>query len=323
MSRFELTRSLRALALVSVAVLATAPALAAFPEKPITVMVGFGAGGGADTLARLVAKDAEKRLGQPLVIENVPGGGGVVAATKLMNSAPDGYTIGMAVTSTLTYPPLASKNVKYRADSFDPITSVAVLQNAVVAKGDAPFSTLAEMIAAAKSGRKLSFATSSPAVTLVMEHVAAQAGIELKIVPVKGGAEAMKEILGGHIDMGWSAGVHQKYLKDNSLKVIVASARHRLATTPDVPTFRELGYAVGSDTHFLFFAPKGIPPDVFNKLVDALSAAARSDEVKRLAQEKMDFPSSVLTPAELRQEITEETATTKALIEAAAKKTSK
>jgi len=294
---------------------------AAYPDQPITVIVGFGAGGAADTLARLVAKEAEKTLGQPIVIQNEPGGGGVVASTKLMNAKPDGYTVGMAVSSTLTYPPLASSTVKYTPENFDMLASVASLQNAIVAKGDAPYATFADVVAAGKSGKKFSFASTSPVVNLTMEFVSKQAGIEMKIVPVKGGAEAMKEVLGGNIDLAWSAGIHQKYLQDKSLKVLAGANMKRLGTSPEVPTFREMGYEVGSDSHFLFFAPKGLPADVSKRLVDALSAAARSPTVSNLAQEKMDLPSDVLTPQALRAEIEAQTDEYKRLIAAAAAQT--
>ncbi|MEZ5729624.1 MAG: tripartite tricarboxylate transporter substrate binding protein [Burkholderiaceae bacterium] len=309
---------LRQISLAIVGAMACAtPAMAAYPEQPLTIMVGFGAGGGTDTLARLVASAAEASFGQPIVVKNVPGGGGVVAATKLLNAKPDGYTIGMAVTSTFSYAPVASKSVKFKPDDFVYPASVAKLQNCVVAKGDAPFNSLEELVAAVKAGKHLSFASSSPAVTLTMQYVSRQAGIDMKIVPVKGGAAAMKEVLGGHMDLAWSAGIHQKYLKDRSLKVIVASGARRLPSTPKVPTLRELGYDVGSDTHFLFFAPKGIPKDVLDKLVKTLASAASSAKVKALAQDKMGFPNEVLSPEELHAEVMADTESWKRLIKLA------
>ncbi|WP_172975882.1 tripartite tricarboxylate transporter substrate binding protein [Sulfitobacter sp. THAF37] len=295
--------------------LVATPAFADFPEKPVTVLVGFGAGGGTDTLARLIGKEAEAALGQPVVIENVPGGGGVVAATKLMTAEPDGYTIGMAVTSTFSYAPLASDSVKYDADTFDYLTSAAKLQNAVVAGKDSPFNTWEDVVAAGKGGQKISFGSSSPAVNLMMGYVAAQDGYEMKIVPTKGGAEIMKDVMGGHIDMGWSAGIHQRFGED--VKVLVAAGNDRLVGSSDVPTFKESGYDIGDDTYFLFFAPKGIPEDVFQKLYDAFSSGAKNADVVSMVEGKMGFPSTVLTPDELRENVANSSAIYEKLIAAA------
>ena len=294
--------------------LIAAPSFAEFPEKPVTVMVGFGAGGGTDTLARLIGKEAEAALGQPVVIENVPGGGGVVAATKLMNAEPDGYTIGMAVTSTFSYAPLASDSVKFDADTFDYLTSAAMLQNAVVTGKDSPFNSWEDVVAAGKGDSKVSFGSSSPAVKLMMSYVAAQDGYEMKIVPSKGGSEIMKDVMGGHMDLGWSAGIHQRFSGD--VKVLVAAGHERLASSPDVPTFQELGYDIGDDTYFMFFAPKGIPEDVFQKLYDAFSEGAKKSEVVTMVEDKMGFPSAVLTPEELRENVATSATTYKKLIAA-------
>lgn len=277
--------------------------MAAYPEQPIIVMVGFSAGGGADTLARLVAKAAEKTLGQPLVIENVAGGGGVVAATKLKHAKPDGYTIGMSVTSTFSYAPLASQTVKYEVADFDYVSSIAALQNAVITRADAPFSTFQEMVAYGKSHGPLTFASSSPVVKLTMDYTGSKTGIAFNIVPVKGGAEVIKDVMGGHMDVGWSAGIHQKF--GDKIKVIAAVGAKRLASSPEVPTLRELGVDIGSENLFLFFAPKGMPAERLARLTQALADAAQDPQVKALAQEKMGFPVDVVTGADLRAHVDE------------------
>ncbi|WP_010139746.1 Bug family tripartite tricarboxylate transporter substrate binding protein [Oceanicola sp. S124] len=315
MTQMKFTGAVRRVATVLTVGLLATPAFADFPEKPVTVLVGFGAGGGADTLARLIGKEAEAALGQPVVIENVPGGGGVVAATKLMNATPDGYTIGMAVTSTFSYAPLASDTVKFDADTFDYLTSAAALQNAVVVGKDSPFNTWEDVVAAGKSGQKVSFGSSSPAVNLMMNYISAHDGYEMKVVPTKGGAEIMKDVMGGHMDMGWSAGIHQRFGDD--VKVLAAAGNERLVNSPDVPTFRDLGYDVGDDTYFLFFAPKGIPDEVFQALHDAFSAGAQKPEVVSMVESKMGFPSKVLMPDQLRENVAASTAIYEKLIAAA------
>lgn len=297
---------------LTVSLMGTA-AIAEFPERPIVVLVGFGAGGGTDTLARLIGKEAEEALGQPVVIENVPGGGGVVAATKLMNTKPDGYTIGMAVTSTFSYAPLASDSVRYNSDTFDFLTSAGMLQNAVVVGKESPFENWEDVVAAAKDGQRVSFGSSSPAVNLIMSYVAAEDGYELTIVPTRGGADIMKDVMGGHMDLGWSAGVHQRFGED--VKVLAAYGTKRLVNSPDVPTFSEMGYDAQDDTVFMFFAPKGIPQENFEKLYQAFSNAAKNTEVVSMV-EGMGFPSIVMTPEELRENVSISTENFKKLIAA-------
>lgn len=307
--------AIRRIASIAIAFgLMSGPVFAEFPEKPITVLVGFGAGGATDALARLIAKEAEATLGQPIVIANVPGGGGVVAATKLMNAQPDGYTIGMAVTSTFSYAPLASDSVKYDADTFDYLTSAAALQNAVVASKDSPYNSWEDVVAAAKSGPKISLGSSSPAVNLIMSHVAAQDGYDLKIIPTKGGAEIMKDVIGGHIDIGWSAGVHQRF--GDELKILAAYGSERLTNAPDVPTFAEMGYDVSDDTVFMFFTPKGIPEEIFKNLYVAFSGGAESAGVVEMVESKLGFPSTVMTPEELRKNVQDSTENYKKLLAA-------
>ncbi len=295
----------KAACLISAAALTfSAPAaMADYPEEPIKIVVGFGAGGGADTLSRLVAKALERELGQPVVIENKPGGGGIVAATGLMRAEPDGYTIGMAVDSTFSLAPLFGGQVKYGVGDFDYLTTVASLQNAIVTSGDAPFATWDELMDHAKAGNKVSFASLSPATKMMMQYIANRDGVDLKIVPVKGGKEAMKEVLGGHMQIGWSAGAHQAYLKNEGVKVLASAGTQRLGLSPDVPTLLEMGYDFGVDGYFMFFAPKGIPADRLQQLTDALYKAAADPEVAKLAQQKMGFPNVVLTPQETTDEV--------------------
>jgi tripartite-type tricarboxylate transporter receptor subunit TctC len=291
--------------LVSAAALAlsAAPVMAEYPEKPIKILVGFAAGGGADTLSRLVAKELEAELGQPVVIENKPGGGGVVMATGLSRAEADGYTIGMAVDATFSLAPLFGGQVKYGVGDFDYLTTVAALQNAIVTSSNSPFTSWDGMIAHGKAGNKISFASPSPATKMMIQYIAKAEGIDVKVVPVKGGGAAIKEVLGGHIDTAWSAGAHQAFLKGGDLSVLAAGGTQPLGLTPDVPTLLDLGYDHAVDGIFLFAAPKGIPEDRLNRLTEALYKAASAESVATLAQQKMGFPNVVLSPQETTDEV--------------------
>ncbi|WP_159660109.1 tripartite tricarboxylate transporter substrate binding protein [Alcanivorax xiamenensis] len=267
-----------------------------WPSKPITLLVGFSAGGGADTLARLMARALEQDLGQPVVVENKAGGGGVVMATLLQRAPADGYTIGFTSDSTFDALPFIVRTA-YQPDDFDYLATVTELQNALVAGASAPFSTWEEMLAYAREQGGLTFGSLSPITTKFAERLAKQEDIRVRIVPIKGGRQIITDVMGRHLDVGWSAGVHQAYLNDQGVKVIVAMNSERLRTSPDVPTIREQGYDRSYTSYFMLAAPKGIPGPVREKLLAAIRKAATSKDVANLAEEKMKFPNVVL-PAE-------------------------
>ncbi|MEO1902261.1 MAG: tripartite tricarboxylate transporter substrate binding protein [Alcanivorax sp.] len=267
-----------------------------WPSKPITLLVGFSAGGGAGTLARLMARALEEDLGQPVVVENKAGGGGVVMATLLQRAPADGYTIGFTSDSTFDALPFIVRTA-YQPDDFDYLATVTELQNALVAGASAPFSTWEEMLAYAREQGGLTFGSLSPITTKFAERLAKQEGIRVRTVPIKGGRQIITDVMGRHLDVGWSAGVHQAYLNDQGVKVIVAMNSERLRTSPDVPTIREQGYDRSYTSYFMLAAPKGIPAPTREKLLAAIRKAATSKDVANLAEEKMKFPNVVL-PAE-------------------------
>lgn len=268
-----------------------------WPTKPVTLLVGFGAGGGADTLSRLTAKALESEIGQPVVVRNMAGGGGVVMASSLKNAEPDGYTFGLATNSTFDALPWFT-DLSYSSRDFDYLTTVTQLQNALVASGDAPFSSWEEMIAYGQENG-LTYASISPITRLFINDVAEQEGIDIRIIPMRGGLEIMNSLIGGHVDIAWSAGVHQAFLPDGKLQVLAALTEDRLKASPGVPTIQELGYENSYTSYFMFAAPKGIPEPIFRKLSSALQTAAGSAEVAELAEERMGFPNVVLEPEKL------------------------
>lgn len=288
------------IALAATLALSLTPALSSaedWPTKPLTLTVGFGAGGGADTLSRLVAKKMEEELGQPVVVRNMAGGGGVVMATSLKSAEPDGYTFGLAANSSFDAMPWFAK-LDYTSGDFDYLTTVTQLQSAIVASGDAPFSTWDEMIAYGRENG-LTYASISPITRLFINEVAEQENIDIRIIPMRGGLEIMNSLIGGHVDIAWSAGVHQAFLSDGKIQVMAALNEERLTASPDVPTIRELGYDRSYTSYFMFAAPDGIPEPIFHKLTSALRAASSSEEVAELAEKRMGFPNVVLEPEEL------------------------
>ncbi|WP_203142710.1 tripartite tricarboxylate transporter substrate binding protein [Marinobacter mangrovi] len=272
---------------------------AEWPEKPLNLWVGFSAGGGADTLSRLVAKRLKEELGQPVVVRNLAGGGGVVMATTLKKVAADGYTFGLAPNSTFDAMPYVG-DLDYKPTDFTYLTTVTQLQSGLVAKGDAPYSSWEEMV---EYGHKhgLTFGATSPLTRKFVQRVARKEDLDIKVVPMKGGLAMINGILGGYIDIGWSAGIHQSFLGDGKLKVIAGLNEERLERSPNVPSITELGYDSGYTGYFLFAAPEGMPEAIKEKLSAALRKACQSKEVAELAEKRMGFPNVVLKQSRLQQ----------------------
>lgn len=272
-------------------------ALAAWPDKPITMLVGFSAGGGADTLARLVAKSLQQQIGEPVVVQNRPGGGGAVMASLLKLDKPDGYTIGFSADVTFDSSPWVS-HTTYKASDFSYLTTVTELQDALVASAKAPFSNWRQMVAYAKKNGGITFGSLAPQNTEFARLLAKKEHIQVRVVPLRGGRQVINDLLSGDIDVGWSAGVHQAYL-GHGIQVIASLNKKRLKSSPKVPSITELGFDKDYTGYFMIAAPKGMPQAVHDKLASALQKAASSKEVADLAEKKMMFPNVVLKPKTL------------------------
>lgn len=291
------TQSVRlALTAVAASMIAGSAALAAFPEKPIKLVVGFRAGGGTDALATALSKEMEAVLGQPVVKEIRAGAGGGKAAASVKTAKPDGYTLVMAVTPTFAFnPAFAPKKTPYTKDDFDYIESLAKAQEGIFAKSDAPFKTWAEMIAYAKKGNTLTYAAVTPFDRVLVKAISKKDGITIKAVPVKGGSGAVKNVLGGHTSMGFTGGAHIKHLSKGTVVLLASLRTERLTNTPDVPTLTELGYPLSFEAHFMIAGPKGIPADVKKILVDAIRKGSQGPAVRQILK-KLPFAEEQLGP---------------------------
>ncbi len=252
-------------------------ALAEYPERAISVVVPFGAGGGTDVPARFFAAEMEKILGQNIVVSNVEGAGGTVGATQLSRADADGYSLGfLPVGTTTTQPHL--KRTKYNADSWSPVCMVSQGPFYLVVKDDSPIKTLDDFIARAK-GDGIKFAGAGPG---SMAHVAQltlgnKLGVDTQYIPTKGGGDIATEIDGGRADAtAWFSDFDSKF----GWRALAVMDSQRSAQHPDVPTFAELGYDTQVSVWFGFFAPAGTPQDIVGKLSDACAQAVETEAFK-------------------------------------------
>lgn len=267
------------------ALLAFGAAEAAFPDKPIVLIVPFAAGGPADVMARTMAKSMGTRLGQPIVVENRPGAGGLVGISAVTRATADGYTLGMAGTGAMVYAPFISPKMP-----FDPLKDVTYLTtmvstpNLLVVNANSPFKSVADLMAAAK--REPDKYTVASAGVGSSTHVVGallqrEAGIKLRHVPYKGGAPAVQDLIGGQVDMFIAEVPAVAHLiKAGKLRGLMLTDSKRLPALPEVPTAADVGLpkvlAAGA---YGIVAPHGLPSDVSAKIVEAATAALRTPEV--------------------------------------------
>lgn len=289
----------------------TLPALAEYPEKPVTLIIGYAAGGGTDTIARVVADEMSKSLGQPITAVNKPGAGGGIAAMQVMRSPADGYTVLLDPSSSISLNPKLSNQQNFGVDDFDYVGMVANFQAALVAPKDRPYDTLEEFVAWAKENPGATYAQINPGSTMAMDVIEGVAGIETRRVPTKGGSGAMNSLIAGQVDLGYSGGIHQRYTDE--IKVLAPLVSTRSLTEPEKPTAQELGYPITLNSNITLAVPKGTDADVIAKLAGALEVAAKSEAVANIGA-KLFFPIEYLGPEAATAEMQSQDAAYDALI---------
>ncbi|MDP9912919.1 tripartite-type tricarboxylate transporter receptor subunit TctC [Variovorax boronicumulans] len=280
-------QELRALSFVAAALLASAGALAdTYPSRPITLLVGFPAGGGADTVARIVGDKLGKLLGQPIVIDNKPGAGTTIASDQVARAAPDGYTLLLGSANLYGSDKLLYKSVKYDgAKSFVPISRWSSAPMLLAVNKDVSAKTVQALIAEARQNPgKLAYSSSGAGVVTHLAGLSFEkaAGVQMLHVPYKGGAPSIQAVAAGDVQLTF--GTPPSVLpmaQGQKLRVLAVTSGQRSPLFPDVPSVAEAGVK-GYDYTFWFglFGPAGLPPEVAQKLFDASVAALNDPEVK-------------------------------------------
>ena len=281
-------RLLRAAAAVAVAMVACAPAPAQdYPTRTITLIVPYPAGGGVDALARVVAEKFSVALGQQVVVDNRAGGSALVGTRAVIKSPPDGYTLFLGHTGSIAINPNLYTNAGFdpRKD-FAPIGLIASMQVVLLAHPSFPASTIGEVVAVAKqSGAQLNIGT-PPAGTggyLTAELFKSVTGIDATIIPFKGTAQLMNDLLGNHVPIAF--GVLPPALGNlqaGTLRAIAVLGPTRFSLLPDVPTANESGLpGFESVLHYGLLAPASTPRPIIERLNGALRALVGSEEAKQ------------------------------------------
>ncbi len=278
------------------------------PAGPITLSIGFKAGGGTDTQARLIGEELSKKLGWKFIFKNVAGKGGTNLARTMKGGPTDGLTIGMAVTATFAYNPLLSKKIGYSADDFDYIISTAPSQMGLVVRKDSAWNSMSDVVAAAKSG-KLKFAVMSPRLGDAAHLISQKYGVKFNTVKAKGGRGVLNGLMAKDVDVGFIAGIHVKGVKAGDLINVASAEKTRLTMSPDVPTLMEMGIPYEFGVTFIVFAPKGVDPQAKDAIAAAFRGVLSDEKSKARAFVKRTFGEPPLkTGAALAKQVADELA---------------
>ncbi|EKZ98676.1 extra-cytoplasmic solute receptor protein [Cupriavidus sp. HMR-1] len=279
-------------ATVSTTALANTTATTAWPQKAVTVVVPFPAGGSTDTIARMLAAPLNEKLGQPFVIDNRPGATGAIGATFVKRAPADGYTMMVASIGVYAVNPFLQKNLQYDpAKDFDLLTVAVRAPNVLVANPNFPAKTLQELVAYMKKNPgKVSFATSGAGSS---DHLTAalfwqKSGTDGLHVPYKGGAPAISDLLAGQVDVSFqNINAVLQHIRSGKLRALAVTSDKRSAVLPNVPTMAEGGV---KDVEVYSWqgvaAPKGLPADVKSRLHGAIVTALKDAKMQQKLNEQ-------------------------------------
>ncbi len=290
-AEFSITRASRgagaAMLLLAVGMLAAAPraawAQADWPKQPIKILVGFGAGGSNDIIARLVGQKLSERLGQPVVIENRVGGNGNIAAEAVARAAPDGYTLGSAPTSIMIHNAALFEKLPYDPlKSFAPIAIVANYPMYLAVNADLPAKNVAELLAHAKANpAKANYGGTTGIFQLVSEHFKQRTGVNFEYIPYKSSAEMVTSLMTNQTMMSFvDPAPLMPQVRAGKVRVLAVTAAKRSPDTPDAPTMEEAGFpGMEAEAFSAIVAPAGTPSAIVNRLNAELAAIVKLPDV--------------------------------------------
>lgn len=302
-------------ALAGVTLAFAGPALAQqdYPNKPITLIVPWPAGGSSDIAMRAVGEAVSKKLGQPVVVDNKPGASGTLGpATMAATAKPDGYTIAQMPISVVRIP-IMQKTTFDTVKDFTYIAQLTGYTFGVTTKADSPFKTWPDVIKFAKENPgKVTYATPGTGTSLhiAMEMIAAKEGVKFTQVPFKGAAETNAAVLGGHTMLQADSTGWKPLVDGGQIRLLNIWTAERSKVWPDAPTLKELGYPYVFDSPFGVAGPKGMDPAIVKKLDAAFKAAVEDPAVIEVLKRYDMFPrylDSTTYVAAVQQLVTDET----------------
>lgn len=278
----------------------------AYPNRPVTLIVSAAAGGTTDIAARMIAEPLSKALGQPVVVDNRPGGNGGIAASAVQRAKPDGYTLLVQYSGFHVITPLLVKNLSWDpVKDFAPVANLLSAPQVLVVRPSLPVKSLKELVAYAKANpNKLNYASSGNG---SLQHVSTEllnqmAGIKITHVPYKGTGPAMTDLLGGSVDLTITTPPPLiPHIAAGKLRPLVVTSKSRIPSLGDVPSAPEAGYAdLDVSSWFAMYAPAGTPKAVVDKLAGDIEAIMRTEAFRKKA-ETLGAEAKFMSPQQLDQ----------------------
>jgi tripartite-type tricarboxylate transporter receptor subunit TctC len=277
-------RHLERLLKASCAVVALAfsmSASAAWPERPITLIAPYPAGGNADAMARLMAQALGQRLGQTVIVENKPGAGGMLGSQQAARAKPDGHTFLLGALSNVLNEYFYKQKLLDLRKDLVPVSQLVTIPNYIAVAPSSKLNSLADLVANAKANPdKLTCATSGIGTSghLVCEMLNQHAGVKISIIPYRGGAPAITDVMGGQATF-IAINESLPYIRDNRLKGLAVTSNQRSSMAPQLPPASETVPGVALVSWYGVFAPAGTPPEIVTRLSAEIAASLKSKEV--------------------------------------------
>ena len=304
--------------------LAAAPAQAQadnWPAKPIRIVVGFPAGSFTDTIARAVSDQLSKQLGQPVIVDNKPGANGAIGVGEVARSAPDGYTLLVTNSSSITINPQIYKKITYQPKDFAPVTMLLDSPFILTANPDwaskHQIRSAQDVIAYAKRNPdKISYGSAGPGniAHLAFAQWSNRTGVKTTHVPYKSASQAQLAVLSGELDTQFDTWSALPQIAASKLLPLAVTAPQRMKQLPNVPTMAEAGYADFNVTFWAgLFAPAGTPPAIVDKLYEATKSMLQNEHARNVLSKQGDMV--MLAPEPFGQRIAKEVADWKQVIQ--------
>jgi tripartite-type tricarboxylate transporter receptor subunit TctC len=277
-----------ALAALCLSVFARAPALAQaeYPNRPIRIVVGFTPGGGNDIIARVFGQKLSESLGQPVIIENKPGAGAILATEYVARSAPDGYTLLVGASGAMVINPAVYEKLNYDTmRDFKPVSALGSFPLILIVNAKSPFKSLADLVAYAKANPdKANYSSSSAAFQLATELFKQKTGVPMQMIPYKGANDSVTAVISGEVTATIAdAGPVTSQVNGGLARALAVAAPTRAESLPDVPTMKEAGADVEAVLWSGIFVPAATPPEIVSKLeAEFIRIARLPDVVSRL-----------------------------------------
>jgi tripartite-type tricarboxylate transporter receptor subunit TctC len=266
---------------VGLAALSTAAGAQEYPAKPIHLIVGFSAGGGNDIIARVFGQKLSESLGQPVIVENKPGGGAIVATDYVAKSAPDGYTLLMSASGISINPAVYDKLPYDAIKDFVAVSELGSFPLIMIVAKDSPIKSVSELVAYAKANPdKTNYGSSSASFQLVTELFKQKTGAPMQVIPYKSANESVLAVISGQVTTTIAdAGPVIQQVKSGTARALAVATPKRIDDLPEVPTLKESGIDVEAVLWSGIFVPKGTPPAIVKKLEGEFMRIARLPDV--------------------------------------------